>query len=155
MTHINDHLVNLYSGYGNNGSSPLVRTKTSASSYYDLSVNSHSTLVIIYVFDSSELERFSCESLDRETPIYGSSFDSHALLSGNDARSDRVVGSVPIHPIAIGNYTFPYLTSLKVEATSLKSEEAHTFIITYQFTFGRDLSDVEIWDHHYFLELVL
>lgn len=54
---------------------------------------------------------------------------------------------MPAPSIIIGDSTFPALTSLEVEVSSLNMEEACTFIITYQSTFSQDPSDSEIRDH--------
>lgn len=120
MAHINDHLVNMSSDYGNSGSSLFLRTNPYASLDSNLSVASHSNPVIIDMPDSSESKRSSNNSLDRETSPYESSFD--AFLSYGGVRSDHDVGSV-LAPSATIRYSYlPILASSKMDVTILNRE---------------------------------
>lgn len=119
---MNNSPVNFFSDYGNNFSSPLVRTETSASSNSHILVNNHYAPVIINVFDSFKSERFSSASLKRENLFDESSFDT--LLFYDNARSDSVISFVLVSSVAIRNSVFHASTSLEAEAATLNWEEA-------------------------------
>lgn len=110
MAHINDHLVSLSSDYGSSGSTPFVRTETSASSVSSLSVTSHFAPVITSLPDSFESEEYSYNSHDRETSLDGSYFDT--LLSDDDVISGRVVIFMLVSSIVVKDSTLPILASL-------------------------------------------
>lgn len=69
MANMNNHPISLYM-IESSDLSPLVREESSSSS------NSHqSILIVIFVYDDSESERFSIGSLGKEASINYSSFD--------------------------------------------------------------------------------
>lgn len=136
--------MSLFSESGNSGSSPFVRTKTSASLDFSLSVTSRSVTFIINVSDIYEFERLYNDSLYRENYLDGSSFD--ALLSLDNAINDRAPIFVHASYEAVGDSTLPILNSPEMEVIALNRKEARPFIRTYRLVFGRDPSDNEIGD---------
>lgn len=76
MAKMNDHLISLFSDYGGNDSSPIVRAKASSSSHSHRLINDQLIPIIIYVSDDSESERLSSGSLGRRDSFNESSFDT-------------------------------------------------------------------------------
>lgn len=65
MDNINHHPISLSIAFGSNNSSLLARTETSSSLDSRRLVDNPSIPIVIIVFDSSEIERFTSASLDR------------------------------------------------------------------------------------------
>lgn len=145
MARVNDHHVSLFSDYESSGFFLLGGANASSSLDSHRPINKLSVSAIIIVFDNSESERFVTSSLNRETSLNESSFDT--LISNDNVEGDCAVNSAFTPLTTTGDLGFYALITPEMEGVSLNMEVTQNFIKTYHAIYGRDPSDVETKDH--------